>query len=128
MGTGVRPKQPAVLGVVVENLFDECDPTPRIRDIRTPISRPTDPVTSKKSDEEMTESGERQRMMGIALEGLIKHPDLTAKELEAKLGYSDGQIRKRLNDLRTAGLAINPTTKQCSISKKAAQTWRAVQK
>jgi hypothetical protein len=110
------------------SLFDSVDPSPRLGDLSgPPIARATDPSTSHEAAEELTSSGERQRMMAVTLDGLRLHPGLTAKELEERLGFSDGAVRKRLNDLRHAGHATNGLDRVCSLTGKKAQTWFSVE-
>lgn len=88
-----------------------------------PIARTSDPVTSHDAAAQVTDGGERQRMMRVAADGLLLWPGLTAKELEAKLGYSDGAIRKRLNDLRLKGEAHTGPARKCTLTGKLAMTW-----
>lgn len=96
------------------NLFDDMDP---------PISRNSDPETSHDAAADLTASGARSRMASITLAGLRENPGLTSKELEKLLGFEDGAIRKRLNDLRHLKLADNGPERRCSITGKTAQTW-----
>jgi hypothetical protein len=88
-----------------------------------PIVRPTDPTTSRLAADKLTHGGGRETMKGIVYAGLEANPGLTAKELEAKLGYSDGAVRKRLTDLEADGLAERGPARVCRISGERAQTW-----
>lgn len=94
--------------------------------VETPIVRAADPMTSHESAESLTSSGERARMMEVAENALRSSPGLTSKELERQHGYTDGELRKRLNDLRTAGRARVGETRKCSITGRSAQTWHPV--
>lgn len=89
------------------------------------IVRASDPVTSHLSAQELTSSGQRARMVAIAYDAVKNNPGLTAAELERKCGYTDGAIRKRLNDLRSKSMARTGAARTCSITGRSAQTWWA---
>lgn len=87
------------------------------------ISRPTDPETSARAEREITESDERARACAVALALVKKHPGLTANELEAQIGVSDGRVRKRLRDLERAGLVRKGLVRISTVTGKANHTW-----
>jgi len=92
----------------------------------TDIARNTDPVESHQAAAEITNDGSRRRMMELTLQLLQSTPNLTANELEARHGYSDGQLRKRLNDLRKEGLVEKGPSRKSRITGKTNATWRPV--
>lgn len=89
-----------------------------------PIARRSDPVTSHEAAKDITASGQRSAMIGLALDVLKRFPGRTAKELEREAGGEDGSIRKRLNDLRHDGRAVAVIVPpKCSITGRSAQRW-----
>jgi len=86
------------------------------------LSRRGDPDTSKQAAIELvaTTIGDKQRQ---ALHVLGQHDGSTSKELEVLSGHSDGEIRKRLPELRKAGLAHNGEKRVCDITGRMAYTW-----
>lgn len=93
------------------------NPDPKI------LSRKNDPVTSKMSAIDIVESGALSDMMQRAMTLVDNNPGRTAKELERIGGYTDGQIRKRLSDLRRNDVAHTGEKRRCQITKKVVQTW-----
>ena len=65
-------------------------------------------------------------MKDIARDLVARHPNQTANELEKIAGYTNGQIRKRLNDLRHEGEVYNPASRICSVTETRAFIWRLV--
>lgn len=92
------------------------------------MQRSSDPDTSFEASEHLTATGGHQVMMQRAYELLLQNPGRTAKEIELVGGFDDGQIRKRLNDLRRKGKALNGPKRRCSITGRTAQTWKAAEK
>lgn len=68
----------------------------------------------------------RRRMRDIAKDLVTRHPDQTANELEKIAGYTNGQIRKRLNDLLHDGEVFKSGYRICSVTETTAATWRVV--
>jgi len=62
-------------------------------------------------------------MIRLALDLITATPGCTAAELERAAGYCDGQVRKRLSDLRHAGQARVGDPRQCQVTGRRAQTW-----
>jgi len=56
-----------------------------------------------------------------ALAALIKHPGLTARELEKQV--DSRHINKRLSELESAGLVAAKGKRQCFVSHRNAMTW-----
>lgn len=90
------------------------------------ISRATDPATSRLAARELTASGNRDRHRLEAYAAVRANPGATARELEAAAGCPDGQIRKRLAELRDAGRIGNGTDRRCRVGGKLSQTWEVV--
>jgi len=85
------------------------------------LARAKDPVTSKQAAKDVAKM--LPDMAQQALVAITAHPGRTARELDFISGTTDGQIRKRLNDLRRMGKAYIGDKRRCTVSKKLAQTW-----
>src|SRR5512146_3470061 len=111
------------------DLFDALDTTPTLGDIQRHaerLARATDPETSKAAAERMVDTGKLGRMAQLTWDYLRLHGPCTSKELESRSGYTDGALRKRLNDLRTADRARVIMKRKCEITGEMAQVWEAV--
>lgn len=91
------------------------------------IARNSDPSTSHEAAATLNRTGGRLRMRDIAKNLVARYPDHTANELEELAGYTNGQIRKRLNDLLHAGEVIKSGYRICRKSQSRSATWRVVQ-
>ncbi|HZZ80968.1 MAG TPA: hypothetical protein VFE62_20875 [Gemmataceae bacterium] len=103
-----------------------------------PHYRATDPETSRKAAAKHQASGKLSRNCTIVLAALQKHPRSTYAELFAVLSSSEREtipdnkeVLRRLNDLRSRGLARNPTVageiekRACRVNGSTMQTWEA---
>jgi hypothetical protein len=88
-------------------------------------ARNTDPVTSHLSESELTDSGDRGRMVEAAVAAVYANRGLTARELEVAGGYENGQLRKRLNDewRKPDSRICKGAVKRCPHSGRLAETW-----
>ncbi len=86
------------------------------------LARRLDPDTSKEAARIIADTtlGKKQQQ---ALALLVEHPGSTSKELEQISGRGDGEVRKRLNDLRLAGRAHKGQNRKCRITNRLAYTW-----
>ena len=91
-------------------------------DLPKRLSRRDDPDTSKKAAAEITATtlGEKKRQ---ALRLIEQHPGKTSKELESFSGHGDGEVRKRLNDLRIVDRAHKGPKRKCEVTGRSAYTW-----
>ena len=71
-----------------------------------PIARAGNPATSQLAATEITESGERQTLMRLALRHVRDHPGQTAGQLGDAFGLHRSVIAKRLSDLKNAELIV----------------------
>ena len=79
--------------------------------------------SSRRAEVEITSSGQRRGMAEVAFALLRSHPGRTACELEELAGLRNGQIRKRLNDLLSAGRAKQGVARRCAVTGKTAREW-----
>jgi len=90
------------------------------------LARSTDPETSHMAAKALQVSiGRLQRRV---LQLIQEHPDRTARELEriaeAFMSPAD-TVHKRLSELREMGKIVSRHRRQCSVTGRIAQTWRA---
>jgi len=102
-------------------------------DSPTPLSRRTDPQTSKEAARKLSTSGALTDQETLALNLVIQHQDKTAAELEViakenseRFGtpYREGIIRKRLAGLRDKRKVVNGPARTCSVNGSNCMTWR----
>lgn len=93
-----------------------------------PLARATDPITSTLA---VPDQHALSRLKSIAMKSARElcslHGDCTANEIAAHA--ADGvigveSVRKRVNELRRAGLLIESTTRPCRVSGKLATAMR----
>ena len=89
----------------------------------TTIARTSHPETSHEAEAEFTATGKRVAATRHALAVLRKHPGSTARELDVANGSLEREIGKRLNDLRTNGLAVVRGSRLCLVTGNKAQVW-----
>lgn len=96
------------------------------RALRSPVSANDDPAPSHLAGQAITRSGMREgQLMGVL--ALVKrHPLSTTLEL-AQHGYNVHTIGRRLPELVHAGLVIKRKIRQCTIGKRSATTWEAIE-
>ena len=87
------------------------------------MTRRSHPETSREAARELVRSGSFGRRCLFALDILRQNPGSTSHELDACAGVSDGEIRKRLSDLRKAGLAVVGRSRKCKVKGSQCQTW-----
>ena len=91
-----------------------------MNDDRNTLSRREDPDTSHEGARRF----DRVSAMAYALQCVEWRPRSTSKELEAYFSpQGDGEIRKRLNDLRLAGEIHKGEKRRCEITGRTAYTW-----
>lgn len=101
-------------------------PTLFDRGERNPLSRSSDPITSRFAERALKESGKHQSQLARALEALRANPDSTSLELGAAAGNSDRYLfSRRLPDLEKRGLIVRAGVRECRVSGKISITWRA---
>lgn len=100
-----------------------------------PIARNTDPETSHKAADYLTDSGKRKTLTEIAWMVVDKFPNSTYQELYkaahayfAYLGMpcpfaGPDPLMKRLADAREVGMVYTGKPRVCQISNQEAQTW-----
>lgn len=86
-----------------------------LRDVVIPASHRDDPQSSKEAEERVTKSGERESHKAELLAFLARNEGLPASAISACLGvyarwawHDVVEVRRRLSDLRKAGLADRP--------------------
>ena len=94
----------------------------------SPISRRSDPETSKEAAREMNESGRREGQALAVLALVRRWPRSTAPELAS---FSNGsldryQVSRRLADLEHVGKVIKRNSRKCSIRGTEMHTWEAL--
>ena len=90
-----------------------------------PIVRAGNPATSQLAATEITESGERQTLMRLALRHVRGHPGQTAGEIGDGTGLGHMRVERRLSDLKNKGLLTQGNHRQWHG--KAQVTWWLVE-
>ncbi len=88
-------------------------------------AREDDPSESHAAACAIEKDGTASRMRENALFLVRLFPGATANELEQAGKLKDGQIRKRLNELRRQGLARNGAPRLSAVTGKRNATWYA---
>ena len=106
-----------------------------------PISRNTDPATSRLAAQELTASGTRASQQRAVMEALervaggrgarddISHRppiSVTSAELAVAMNADRYMVARRLPELRNAELAANGVERTCRISGRKCGTWMAL--
>jgi hypothetical protein len=86
-------------------------------------ARNNDPPESHGAAEWMDGEGHKARMMALALELVRTFPGKTSNELEALSGFTDGKIRKRLNDLYHDGKLRKGPVRPSTVTGRPNATW-----
>ena len=77
------------------------------RDIaRIPVARTTDPATSHRAEQRVTDSGRRQSQAERLYAAIVAHPGQCRGQLAAAVDMEEYQASKRLSDLRNAGRIV----------------------
>jgi len=79
-----------------------------------PISRRSDPATSKEGEAIVTRSGKRKSHMELIFDALLASPGQTAGELSENLSIGHWQIHKRLGDLKNKGAISQQGERTCN--------------
>lgn len=104
-------------------LFNEPNTGPYDVPVPEALSRREHPETSKQAIYDKVKSGSFGRDCLWALDTLRAHPGSTGYELDKFAGAENDEVRKRMNDLRKAGLAVIGRSRKCSIRGSMCQTW-----
>ena len=91
-----------------------------------PVSRKTDPASSKAAEAEINRTGSRRAQQEIILEYVRQSPGDTSLEMSDKLCLDRYQIARRLADLKNAGFVYQADIRKCSVSGRDAVTWYPV--
>lgn len=89
----------------------------KIEDV--PRSRSSHPDTSHEAEKTVDLPKWTRHAMGA----VKTWPGSTAAELDRSYGTRGGQVRKRLNDLRLAGLARKGKKRKCRVTGRSAYEW-----
>ncbi len=90
-----------------------------------PISRATDPITSRLAAEEITASGLRDSQKALVLRAVQQFPRSTSKELARAAGLDRHLVARRLPDLEADGFVRKASARCCAIGGRPAVTWEA---
>ena len=71
-----------------------------------PVSRNTDPETSREAEDWINASGQRETQAAIVMRLVQYHPGLTAGEIGERTGLGHVPAQRRLSDLKAAGLVV----------------------
>ncbi len=123
-------KQPASdprksqLGLVLE---PEPQPRPPRATNFAPAARSSDPPTSHKAANRITDSGRRASLNQSVFTFLRSSGEaLTYREIAARIGEQDAtSVMRRLNDLRRSGSVEKCGERNCSINGNLMTMWRA---
>lgn len=91
-----------------------------------PLARTSDPKPSHAAAEKLVRSGKQRRQVDQVVEAVRLHPGLTYMELAALDDNSLGaqQFSKRIPDARNEGRIECVKTRECTVTKLNAATWR----
>ena len=112
-------------------LFDDVtDDAPEPAPLRfaNPVAHAGDPSTSHAAAALVTETGTRARHAAAVLKLVREHPASTAIELmhaQTDTDLDEYQIRRRLTDLKAAGLVVPGEARVCRRRGTKMLTWRA---
>ncbi|HDZ14870.1 hypothetical protein LCGC14_1109560 [marine sediment metagenome] len=87
----------------------------------TPVSRRTDPLSSKQAEKEINGNGLRNRQQEVVFQAVRKYPNHTSKELCAITGIDRHVVARRLPELFKRG-----PSRKCNIGNRLAVTWAVV--
>lgn len=90
-----------------------------------PATRPTDPSTSLRAEQRVTEVGKRQTDMERCVVLVRHYPGSTAGELAFHAGMERSEASKRLADARHKGLVKNGPSRRCTVKGSLMLTWLA---
>jgi predicted transcriptional regulator len=88
-----------------------------------PAARATDPATSHQAAAEITADGTRAAQQQRVLDGVVRCPGLTSRELAQRLGMDRHAVARRLPELEGVDLVQKGPVRRCSIGERAAVTW-----
>lgn len=94
-----------------------------MKDVKTPASRATDPVTSAMSEDEINKTGKRRRQQQIVAETVAAYPGLTSAELAGKCGLDRYQVARRAPEAELSGRIQRDERRKCSVLGSSAMTW-----
>jgi hypothetical protein len=102
---------------------------PELGDELTAQSRASDPSTSHAAGAEQVKSGRAAAHAWIVLSVLKSASEpLTYREVHKRCVdriAEAAEVQKRLDSLRTAGLAATAPKRECTVTLREVQTWRA---
>ena len=89
----------------------------------TPVARRSDPDTSHEAGDEVTASGARSRQQHMVLRGLAQYPNVTTRELAARMNTCRYIVARRMPEL--APVYVRVTGKRrCTVTGRTAHTWK----
>lgn len=94
-----------------------------MRNVHTPASRASDPVTSYMAEQHVNRSGLRSHQQRQAAAAVKCYPGRTSAELAAITGLCRWMLGRRLSEAETAGAVCRGDTRPCTISRRTATTW-----
>ena len=92
-------------------------------DLFRPVSRKTDPSSSRSAEAEINRTGSRRAQQEKIFEHVRRWPGHTSLEMSRYLNLDRYQIARRLSDLKNAGLVYQGDVKKCDIGGRDAVTW-----
>ena len=104
----------------------------------TPVSRRTDPLSSKQAEKEINGNGLRSRQQEIVFQAVRKYPKHTSKELCAITGIDRYTLGRRLPEISVpVDVNVDPfyaelwdvkrgPMRKCNIGNRLALTWELV--
>ena len=90
----------------------------------TPVARATDPDTSHLAGEDVTDSGARSRQQRMVLQGLVRYPNLTTRELAARMNVCRYTVARRMPELAPIYVSV-VGKRRCTVTGRTAQVWKA---
>ena len=90
----------------------------------TPVARATDPDTSHQAGEEVTDSGARGDQQRMVLKGLSRYPNLTTRELAARMNTCRYVVARRMPELAPIYVSV-VGKRRCTVTGRTAQVWKA---
>jgi len=92
-------------------------------DYTAPLSRRTDPSSSREAEDKLKQSGGLSKQCQEVYEAIKQHPNCTAGELEDKSGIPYFTIQRRVSTLEKAGLIKRYGKRVCWIKGNKMTVW-----
>lgn len=88
-----------------------------------PATRKYDPESSHLAEEEVTESGKREKQYRTVMSAISETPGYTAVELSRRHNLDRYMVSRRTADLCHKGMITRGAPRRCTVNKRSMVTW-----